>query len=155
SVALNVTNSQAGWNAVIYYDANNSGTIDAGDTVVTSLAFVSAGGAGLAPGETVRLLVQVASPPGAPVGTIDVTTLTATTATVGLSSTAPAAVFATDTTTVINGDLTLLKEQALDADLNGTPDTPYSTADITTGALPGRSIRYRITVTNNGTAPAT
>jgi uncharacterized repeat protein (TIGR01451 family) len=31
----------------------------------------------------------------------------------------------------------------------------YSTADITTGALPGRSIRYRITVTNTGTAPAT
>jgi uncharacterized repeat protein (TIGR01451 family) len=74
---------------------------------------------------------------------------------VGLSSTAPAAVFVTDSTTVINGDLTLIKEQALDANLDGNPDTPYSTTDITTGALPGRGIRYRITVTNNGTAPTT
>ena len=66
SVSLALTNSQPGWNAVVYYDANNSGTIDGGDSVVTSLAFVSGGGAGLAPGETIRLLVQVASPPGAP-----------------------------------------------------------------------------------------
>jgi uncharacterized repeat protein (TIGR01451 family) len=155
SVALAVTNSQAGWSAVVYYDANNSGTIDGGDSVVSSLAFVSAGGAGLAPGETIRLLVQIASPPGVPVGTIDVATLTATTANVGLSTTVPAVVSVTDSTTVINGDLTLLKEQALDADLDGNPDVAYSAADITTGALPGRSIRYRITVTNNGTAPTT
>ena len=39
--------------------------------------------------------------------------------------------------------------------MNGTADTAYSTADITTGATPGKSIRYRITVTNNGTTPAT
>ena len=155
SIALTVTNSQSGWSAVIYYDANNSGTIDGGDSVVSSLAFVSAGGLGLAPGETIRLLVQMASPPGVPVGTINVATLTATTANVGLSSTVPAVVSVTDSTTVINGDLSLLKEQALDANLDGNPDVAYSTADITTGALPGRSIRYRITVTNNGTAPAT
>jgi len=158
SVSLTITNSQAGWSSVVYYDANNSGTIDGGDPVVTSLAFVSAGGAGVAPGETVRLLVQVASPPGVPVGTVDLATLTATTANVGLSSTAPAVVSVTDGTTVNNGDLILLKEQALDADLDGQPDGgvgAYSTADITTGALPGRSIRYRITVTNSGTAPAT
>jgi uncharacterized repeat protein (TIGR01451 family) len=155
SVTLGITNSQAGWSAVVYYDANNSGVIDGGDSVVTNLAFISAGGAGLAPAETVRLLVQVASPPGAPVGAVDVATLTATTVNVGLSSTVPAVVSATDGTTVINGDLTLLKEQALDANLDGNPDSAYSTADITTGALPGRSIRYRITVTNTGTAPAT
>jgi uncharacterized repeat protein (TIGR01451 family) len=84
--------------------------------------------------------------------------LTATTSNVGLSSTLPPTVSVTDSTTVINGDLTLLKEQALDANLDGQPDggpSVYSTADITTGALPGRAIRYRITVTNTGTAPAT
>jgi len=155
TVALTVTNSQAGWSSVVYYDANNSGTIDGGDSVVSSLSFVSAGGAGLAPGETIRLLVQVASLPGAPVGMIDVATLTATTANVGFSSTVPAPVLVTDSTTVINGDLTLLKEQGLDANLDGNPDSGYGTADITTGALPGLSIRYRITVTNTGTAPAT
>ena len=158
TVNLTLVNSLAGWSAAVYFDANNNGVIDGGDTTVTNLAFVSNGGAGLAPGETIRLLVQVASPPGAPLGAVNVDTLTATTVNVGLSSPAPAAVSATDTTTIANGDVSLLKEQALDADLDGQPDGgagAYSTADITTGALPGRSIRYRITVTNTGTAPAT
>jgi uncharacterized repeat protein (TIGR01451 family) len=158
TVNLSLTNIQAGWGVAVYYDANNNGAIDGGDTVVTNLAFTSNGGAGLAPGETIRLLVQVAAPPGAPLGATDVATLTATTVNVGLGSPAPAVVFVTDTTTIVNGDLTLLKEQALDANLDGQPDggaAAYNTADITVGALPGRSIRYRITVTNVGTAPAT
>ena len=154
-VSLAIGNSLSGWSSIVYYDANNSGVIDGGDTLVTNLAFVSAGGAGLAPGESVRLLVQVAAPPGAPLGANNVSTLSATTANGSYSTTAPAVVSATDTTTVISGDLRLVKEQALDAGNDGTPDTAYATADITSGALPGRAIRYRITVTNNGTAPAT
>ena len=39
--------------------------------------------------------------------------------------------------------------------VRGWTCTVKGTAQITTGALPGRSIRYRITVTNVGTAPAT
>lgn len=158
SLGLTLTNLQPGWSSVVYYDANNNGVIDGGDTAVTNLAFSSNGGAGVAPGETIRLLVQVASPPGAPVGTVDIATLTATTVNVGLTSPAPAPVSVADRTTVVSGDLTLLKEQALDANLDGQPDggvAAYSTADITTGALPGRAIRYRITVTNTGPAPAT
>jgi uncharacterized repeat protein (TIGR01451 family) len=158
SIGLTLTNLQPGWSSVVYFDANSNGVIDGGDTAVTNLAFVSNGGAGLAAGETIRLLVQVASPPGAPVGTVDIATLTATTVNVGLGSPAPAVVSVVDRTTVVTGDLTLLKEQALDADLDGQPDggaAAYSTADITTGALPGRAIRYRITVTNTGAAPAT
>jgi uncharacterized repeat protein (TIGR01451 family) len=56
---------------------------------------------------------------------------------------------------VINGDVAVTKEQALDANLDGNPDGAYSPAQITNGALPGRGIRYKITVTNKGTAPAT
>jgi uncharacterized repeat protein (TIGR01451 family) len=55
---------------------------------------------------------------------------------------------------VIAGDVTLVKEQALDANLDGVADGPYSTAQITTGALPGTAIRYRITVQNVGSAQA-
>ncbi len=51
-------------------------------------------------------------------------------------------------------DLTA-KEQALDAGNDGTPDAAYSTSKITTGAVPGAAIRYRITVTNTGTAATT
>jgi uncharacterized repeat protein (TIGR01451 family) len=156
SIGLSLTNSLApnGWNSLIYYDANNNGAIDGGDTVVTNLAFLSAGGIGLAPGETVRLLVKVNAAPSAPIGAQDVATLSATVVNVNLATTAPTISAVTDTSTVIAGDLTLVKEQALDANNDGSPDGAYATADITTGALPGKSIRYRIIVTNTGTAPA-
>ena len=156
SVNLTVTDNLAGsgWSSVIYYDANNNGIVDGGDTLVTNLAFVSAGGFGLAPGESVRLVVKVSAPPGVAAGVIDVTTLTATTVNVGLATPVPAPVNAADNTTVIAGDLILVKEQALDANNDGVPDGPYSTADISSGATPGTSIRYRIIVTNTGTAPA-
>ena len=45
--------------------------------------------------------------------------------------------------------------QALDAACDGTADTAFSTASITTGAIPGACIRYQITATNNGNADAT
>lgn len=156
SINLSLTNSLApnGWNSLVYYDANNNGSIDGGDIVVTNLAFLSAGGVGLAPGETVRLLVKVNAAPSAAIGAQDVATFSAAVANIGLTTTAPSIGANTDTSTVIAGDLTLLKEQVLDANNDGSPDGAYATADITTGALPGRSIRYRIIITNTGTAPA-
>ena len=158
SVALTVAHSQAGWTSVIRYDADNSGTITAPDLVVSNLTFVSGAAAGIAPGETIRLLVQVFAPPGAPLGTVDTANFSATTVNGTYVSAAPAVATATDTTTVIAGDVTLVKEQALDANLDGLPDGgpgAYNTAQITTGALPGVAIRYRITVRNVGTAQAT
>ena len=155
SVTLSVTHSQSGWSSVIYYDIDNNGIITGADPVVTNLTFVSAGGAGLAPGETVGLLVRIFVPPGAALGTVDSATFSATTVNGTYTAPVPPVTSATDTTTVVAGDVTLVKEQALDANLDGTPDGAYSTAQITTGALPGRAIRYRITVTNVGTAPAT
>lgn len=144
----------SGWSSVVYYDANNNGIVDGGDTLVTNLAFASAGGFALAPGETIRLIVKVSAPPGVAAGVMDVTTLTVTTVNVGLASPVPPQVSQSDNTTVIAGDLVLVKEQALDSNNDGVPDGPYSTADISSGATPGTSIRYRIIVTNTGTAPA-
>jgi trimeric autotransporter adhesin len=158
SVTLAVVHSQPGWTSVIRYDADNSGTITAPDIVVSNLTFVSGGAAGIAPAEQIRLLVQVFAPPGAALGTVDAANFSATTVNGTYISPAPAVATATDTTTVIAGDVTLVKEQALDANLDGAPDGgvgAYSTGQITTGALPGAAIRYRITVRNAGTAQAT
>jgi trimeric autotransporter adhesin len=155
TVNLTVSHSQVGWSSIIYYDADNDGVAGPSDPAVTDLSFVSGGGAGLAPGESVRLLVKVFAPPGVALGTIDALNFTATTVNGSYTTAAAPPTTVTDTTTVISGDVTMIKEQALDANLDGTPDGPFSTAQITTGALPGRSIRYRITVTNVGTAPAT
>lgn len=155
SITLTLTHSLSGWSAVVYYDSNNNGVLDTNDVAVTDLSFVSGGAAGVSPQESVRLLVKVFAPPGAPMGAINTTVLTATTANGTYTTPVPPPATCSDAVTVISGDVVLLKEQALDADLDGQPDGPYSTADITTGALPGKSIRYRITVTNQGSAPAT
>lgn len=154
SVALSLNNNNAGWTSVIYYDANGNGVIDAGEPVVTDLNFSSNGAAGLAPGESVKLLVKVYAPAGVSVGSANTTTISATTTNGSLTSTVPAVATVTDATVVVLSNVTLLKEQALDANGDGIPDTGYSTASITTGAIPGACIRYRVTITNTGSQDA-
>ncbi|MCF3648618.1 beta strand repeat-containing protein [Synoicihabitans lomoniglobus] len=154
TVSLASADSLNGWTSIIYHDVNGNGVIDPGEPVVTDLSFVSNSGAGLEPGESVELLVKVFSPEGAPAGSADTTTLSATTANGTRTETVPAAVSATDVSTVISSDLTILKEQALDADNNGTADTAYSINQITTGAVPGSSILYKITIKNIGSTNA-
>lgn len=150
-VAVTRADNQAGWSSAVYWDANGSGTFDVGDQ---PLADLSTSG-GLAPGATVRLFVQVFAPVGAPLGQLNTTTVSATTSNLAFTDPVPAVVQATDGTTVINGQLTITKTQALDADCNGIEDAAFSSLNLTTGAIPGACIRYEITVTNIGSTPVT
>jgi trimeric autotransporter adhesin len=147
TISLSLATSAPGFSAVVYRDANGNGLIDAGDPVVLSAADLGP----LAAGATVRLLVRVSAAPGAAAGITDTTTLTATTAGVINGSAAPAVVSSSDTSTVISGNLVLLKEQALDANCDGIADAAFSSANMAAGALPGVCLRYRITLTNVGT----
>lgn len=144
-VTLTSADNQVGWNSTVYWDRNGSGSYDAGDTTLTDLSQLG----GLNPGQTVRLFVRVSAPAGAPFGQVNVTTISATGTNLGYTTPAPA-VQATDVTTVINGQLALVKTQALDAACDGTADGAYVQTDLTTGAIPGACIRYEITVTNTG-----
>jgi trimeric autotransporter adhesin len=148
TITLALTDSQGVFTSVVYKDVNNSNTIDAGDVVINTPADLGP----LVAGQAVRLLVRVSAVSGAGVGVIDTTTLTATTAGVINTIAAPAVVSVVDGTTVISGNLVLVKEQALDANCDGVADTAFGTATVSTGAIPGACIRYRITVTNNGIA---
>jgi trimeric autotransporter adhesin len=148
AVALTLANSGAGFNSVVVRDANGNGLIDATDPVVNTAADPGP----IAPGATVRLLVKVTAAPGAALGTTDTNVLTVTTTGLINGVAVPVVVKATNTTTVISGNLVLLKEQALDANCDGTPDAAYSAANLSTGAVPGACLRYRITLTNVGTA---
>jgi uncharacterized repeat protein (TIGR01451 family) len=103
----------------------------------------------------VRVFAQVFAPAGAPLGQVNTTTLTVNTTNIAYVTTAPASVFATDVTTVINGQLQLVKRQALDATCDGIPDGAYDVIDITTGAIPGACLRYEVVVTNVGTSTVT
>lgn len=149
SITLSTAESSGLWASQIFRDVNGDGVLDGGDTPIASAADVPV----LAPGATLAILVRVNAPPGAPVGSINTTTVTATpSATV--NGTAPSAPdSAVDTTSVVSGNLTLQKEQAPDAGCDGTADAAYVTGQLS--ALPGTCILYRITATNAGTTDIT
>jgi uncharacterized repeat protein (TIGR01451 family) len=159
STVLTVIDNAVGFSSVVYWDKNNNGVLDATDPLIADLSTMIGGinggstAAGLDPGERARLFVKVFAPAGVSAGAVNATTLASTTT--GGVGTLPPTVSVTDVTTVISGDVILLKEQALDANLDGVPDTAFTIQSITTGASPGKGIRYRITVTNNGSTPAT
>ncbi|AHF94562.1 hypothetical protein OPIT5_20785 [Opitutaceae bacterium TAV5] len=150
AIALADSLAGAGFTSVVYYDANNNGVIDAGDPIVdtSAAAYLSTvKTTGLIKGGSIRFLVKVQAPIGANDGAINVTTLTITPASETIGGTAaPAAVSNTDTTSVIRGNLTIVKEQSID---NGAT---WSQNQLS--ALPGAQILYRITVTNVGSATA-
>ncbi len=151
SVTFTNADNQVSWSSALYWDTNASGSFDAGDLPLTTLGPLG----GLAPGGTLRVFVQVFAPAGAPLGTLNTTTLTATTANVAYVDPVPVPGFAQDATTVINGQITIVKTQALDAACDGTEDAAFTTLNLTTGAVPNACIRYEITVTNTGTTSVT
>lgn len=159
--AIAATDSASGFSSVVYWDRNNDGVLDASDPVVTDLSQLTGGtnGAntapGLAPGKTARLFVKTSAPAGATSGAANVTSLAVTLAGVNGGAAAPASITATDTSTVIVSQLTLVKTQALDANCDGIADTAYSPVAIVSGAAPGGCLRYEITATNVGPVAVT
>src|SRR5947208_151984 len=155
SIAFNAANNQGGWIATLYYDGNNNGTLDATDPQITgNLNTVSGLAGGLAPGQSITVFVKVIAPSGAVVGAVDTTTVTVTTTNGSYVTAAPAAAVATDSTTVIAGNLTLSKAQALDAACTGpTGGTTYAHTGVS--AKPGQCVLYQITVSNVGSSNAT
>jgi uncharacterized repeat protein (TIGR01451 family) len=155
TATLASANSQAGWTSALYYDANNNGALDPTDPLIAGA--LSAAGvlpAGLAPGAAITVFNKVIAPSGATAGTVNTTTITVTTTNGTYTTTVPAVVSATDGTTVIVGNLTLHKDQALDATCAGpNGGTTYGVTVLT--ARPNQCVLYRITVTNVGSADAT
>ena len=146
TITLGLADTQGTFSSIVYRDANNNGVIDAGDPVINAPSDLGP----IAPGASVRLLVRVSATGGAAAGITDTTTLTVTTSGSVNAVAAPATVASTDTTTVIAGNLVLLKQQALDANCDGIADTGFSNANISAGATPGACVRYRVTITNIG-----
>jgi len=149
TVTFATADNQPSWSSALYWDTNNSGSFDAGDQPLSTLASLG----GIAPGATLRVFVQVFAPAGAPLGTLNTTNVTATTTNVGYGTAAPPQALAQDASNVINSQVTIVKRQAIDAACDGTEDGPFTTLNLTTGAVPNACIRYEITVTNTGTTP--
>jgi uncharacterized repeat protein (TIGR01451 family) len=152
TITLPTANNQAGWTSVMHYDANGDGALDAADPLISgNLHAVLV--AGLAPGASITVFNKVIAPSGAVPASVNATTITATTVNGSYTVTAPVPSVATDSTTVISGNLTLGKVQSLDVACDGTPDGVYGTGSLS--AKPGECVLYQITVTNVGSADAT
>jgi uncharacterized repeat protein (TIGR01451 family) len=156
-----------GWTTTLHYDANGDGILNAGELPIdftnTNLGGIPTLAGGIAPGQSLRFFVRVIAPLGAADGATLATEISVTTVNVGggdfdaggqYVSAAPAVVSNTDTTNVVRGDLTVVKEQAISLNNDATLDTPFTT-QLIPAAPPGSAIVYRIRVTNVGSADAT
>ena len=155
TIAQITANNQSGWTSTVYYDANGNGVLDATDPQITgNLNTVTGLSAGLTPGQSITLFTKVIAPSGAVAGNVNQTSLTVTTTNGSYTTTAPSPAVATDSTTVIAGNVTLSKAQALDASCAGaTGSTSYGTGNLS--AKPGQCVLYQVTATNVGSADAT
>lgn len=152
TVTLAASNSQAtGWTSSLFLD-NNNGTLDAGVDQPITGDLASVLPAGLAPGASVTIFNKVTVTGGAP-GATNTTTITATTSQGTYATAAPGVATAIDNTTVVAGNLTLVKMQALDANCDGTPETGYAQAAL--NAKPNECVLYQVTVANAGNVDAT
>lgn len=131
-----VNNTAAdGWASQLYADTNGDGVLSSGDAQISNLA-------SLAAGDSELLFVKVYAPANIPMGTENVTTITASWDS-GASSTT-----AEDLTTTNRSDVKITKEQALDALCDGTEDTAFGMANF--AVEPGQCVIYRLTAINTG-----
>jgi len=135
--------NQSGWSSTLYQDNGSTpGVLDSTDSAVSGSTTFT-----LAAGASATMFVKVTAPSGAAIGTVDSTTATA------LYNSGASSAVATDSSTVIAGQLRLVKQQSLDATCAGNfAGATWTTADITSGAKPGTCVLYQIVATNQGTA---
>jgi uncharacterized repeat protein (TIGR01451 family) len=143
----------SGWTFILYRDVNGDGAIDGGDVEVNPATGIS--GVTLLPGQEIKLLVKVFAPAGATAGATDVVTISAAG---GCGGSATTSSTATDTTTVIVGQVRVLKTQAIDHNCDGTPSLPAGDPRLVGASFtpdpmqahPGECLLYRVTATNEG-----
>ena len=149
-----------GWNTTLYVDLNGNGIADANELVSgTDIGAVlknydldADSIKGLEAGQSVKLIVKVEAPATAVAGTQDTATLTVSpTATAAGTQQSPLTNI--DLTTVNDGQIRLVKEQALDATCNGNAIGSFTQNNLS--SKPGTCVVYRSTATNEGNVPVT
>ena len=149
SLPYTITNDQAanGWVTSLFVDLDNDGVADANELVTGSDLAVLTGS--IARGAAVNLLIKVQAPTNATAGTPSSVILTIKPTVMDGQTVAD--LVNTDLTTVTNGQVRLVKEQALADCSTGTGTYTQNTVS----AKPGECVRYRITATNEGNATVT
>ena len=148
SLPFTLTNDQSGngWVTSLFIDVNNDGNIDAGDTLVTGDLATATGA--IARNASVNFLIKVQAPSNATAGTPSSVVFTINPTAVG--GITHSSISNTDLTTVTEGQVRLVKDQALVDCTTGTGTASYT--QTTVSAKPGECVKYRITATNEGNA---
>ncbi|MEZ5479884.1 MAG: hypothetical protein R3E95_21105 [Thiolinea sp.] len=135
NLTLSHTDNADGWTSEIYEDTDGDGVLSGGDQRISSVASLSVD-------ESKLLLVKVYAPATAPMGTYNLTVITAEW-NAGANS-----ISAEDLTTTNRSDVSIRKEQALDPNcLGGTAQTfSLQSFDVE----PGQCVVYRLTALNTG-----
>ena len=157
---LGLTDSFAdqGLAVALFYDADDDGLLGPNDPLITNLSGIIGpdGVAGLSPEETARVFIRVQVPSTSGLGIVaagDLTVNDALTTENGAttdSDTTNNSVL--DSVAIVSGDLTLVKDQALDLTCNGTLDSAFTRGRQQ--ADPGQCIVYRLQADNTGTSAA-
>ena len=159
SLPYTLTNTQSGWTTTLYVDLNNNGLADNNELVTGNdlgalIATYNADNnniSGLEAGQSIKLFIKVEAPANATAGVQNSNVLTVSPTTISGTTTSP--VSNTDLTIVNDGQIRLVKEQALDAACDGTADGSFTQNNLS--AKPGTCVIYRITATNEGNVPVT
>lgn len=141
-VNIITTETLTQWTTEIFIDSNGNGIFDIGiDTPFRDFATIG----GLSPSEEVKIFARVTAPIGAPATAINTTTIRPD-VTIGTYPIPAIITVATDATTVLAEDLTIIKTQKTGE------AKPYTTEKET--ANPGGIIYYRVEIKNNGAVDA-
>lgn len=150
SLPFTLTNDKSGngWVTSLFIDVNNDGNIDAGDTLVTGDLATATGP--IARNASVNFLIKVQAPSNATAGTPSSVVFTINPTTVG--GITHSSISNIDLTTVTEGQVRLVKDQAL---VDCTTGTSATYTQTTVSAKPGECVKYRIVATNEGNATVT
>jgi len=137
-IAFNVQNSSAQWQSSLYADTDANGFLSPADLLISApLA--------LLPGESADVFLKVFAPATAGLGAGNNSIIQAS----SQSGTTSSSV--TDVTRVSESQVSIQKEQAVDAGCDGVPDTGNDFSPSQIDVAPGNNcIIYRLTATNNG-----
>lgn len=168
-VELTSSNSQTNWTSTLRIDTNGDGIVDTtlsalvpGDITVQQpngvdvvVTITDADNDGnpefsLQPGYVIPLNATIFAPSNAPVGQINSTTIVATN--VDTAADAPSASLS-DQVSVVNGQVRLTKQVALDALCDGNPDAAFVTV-LAVGVEPGQCAIWQVVAENQGAANA-
>ncbi len=156
--ALTQSNTLSTFSGTLFWDVNGDQIADAGDVIITDISDIDAANGptnGIEAGDSVNLILRVQVPSSATIGVVESETITIATAlqsgAANVTDTDATDNAVTDTITVVSGDVSLDKEQALTDCTTGVVGT-YSRGTV--NATPGSCITYKITALNSGTADA-